>query len=150
MQTSKVEFEKFQERSVEFINYLFDNYGSLFVCQKTFCLSEFLDNAPQSIRTYFENVAGILSTIPLRFSILKDSLHDNQFADLERHEFIYNKNDFMFKFISQTLRNQSNFDHLGIEKHDWIIEVIQKFNLISILNYIFREALSMLRNQSLD
>ena len=34
-------------------------------------------------------------------------------------------------------------DHLGDGKHEWQIEVTQKFNMMSILNYIMREAIKV-------
>ena len=58
------------------MDYIFDTYGGFFLAQKTFCMSEFFDFAPDNIRSYFENCSSLLSTIPLRFSTLTDAFDD--------------------------------------------------------------------------
>jgi hypothetical protein len=32
-------------------------------------------------------------------------------------------------------------EYLGLEKHEWLVEVAQKFNVLAVLNSIFREGL---------
>jgi hypothetical protein len=75
---------------------------------------------------------------------LSDKYEDEQYSLLEDKEFLPFKDDMMHKIISYCLRYPNTLDLLGVDKTDWIIEVIQKFNMISILNYMFREALSFL------
>jgi hypothetical protein len=36
--------------------------------------------------------------------------------------------------------------YLGLEKHEWLVEVTQKFNMLAVLNSICREGIKMLRN----
>ena len=132
------------------MDYLFDTYGGFFIAQKTFCLSDFFDNAPKHIMNYFTNTASLLSTIPLRLQQMTDQYDECQLAAVEKQEFVYNRNDVMYKFVSQSLRYQNNIDYLGLHKHDWIIEVIQKFNMLFIINYLFREALGMVSNKEVQ
>eukprot|EP00347_Sterkiella_histriomuscorum_P000210 403376762 len=147
-QTQRSEIEMFVQKSKDFLDYVFDTYGAFYICQRTFCMSDFLDYAPDHIKAYFRNVSLLLTTIPMRFEILTDNnLDDSQYSILENTEFVYNRYDLIYKLISSGMRQQRYIDYLGLEKHDWIVEVIQKFNMISILNYIFREALSLFQNK---
>lgn len=77
-----------------------------------------------------------------------NNVDDTQFAEYENSEFIPDRFDIMYRFISQSLRQTRCVETLGIEKQDWIVEVTQKFNLISIMNFVFREALSMFANRN--
>ena len=65
-----------------------------------------------------------MTTIPLRFSVLAETLDDHEFSVFEEKEFIYNRNDLVYRMISQSLRYPSNLDLLGLDKVDWIVEVI--------------------------
>ena len=40
------------------------------------------------------------------------------------------------------MRDQSSLDALGLEKRLWIEEVYKKFNVLSLLNFVFRECLA--------
>ncbi|CDW89869.1 UNKNOWN [Stylonychia lemnae] len=143
-QTQRGEIDAFVSKSTNFLEHLFDNYGAYFIAQKTYCMSEFLELAPLEMKQYFDNVSSVLSTIPMRFDILTDSnIDDSHYQSLENSEFIYNRYDLIYRFVSQSLRQQRYVDYLGLEKHDWIIEVIQKFNMITILNFIMRESLGL-------
>jgi len=41
------------------------------------------------------------------------------------------------------MRQPKCLDNLGDNKHEWQIEVVQKFNMISILNFVMREAIKV-------
>lgn len=56
-------------------------------------------------------------------------------------EFIYNRHDPAHRLVSQGLRDQSAIDSLGLQKAKWLEEVHKKFNVLSLINFIFRECL---------
>lgn len=58
----------------------------------------------------------------------------------------------MHKVVSECFRHPKNFDYLSHtgnlemdenKQHDWIIEVTQKFNMLSVLNFIMREGIKV-------
>lgn len=57
----------------------------------------------------------------------------------------------MHKVVSECFRHPKNFDYLSYNNvetdenkpHDWIIEVTQKFNMLSVLNFIMREGIKV-------
>lgn len=93
--------------------------------------------------TFFKNTANTLTTIPMRLPILADTYDDNSWSDLCAREFIYNKDDIMHKFLSEGLRYPKVIEYMGLEKHSWIVEVTQKFNMLAVLNQICREAIKV-------
>lgn len=78
----------------------------------------------------------------MRFSVLtSDRLEDAEFAEAEQREFIYNRDDPAHRLVSQGLRDQSALDSLGLQKAKWLEEVHKKFNVLSLINFVFRECL---------
>lgn len=63
-------------------------------------MSEFFELAPKHILKYFGYVASLITTIPLRFSILADTYDDHEYSQFEEVEFIWNKSDILYKMIS--------------------------------------------------
>lgn len=49
----------------------------------------------------------------------------------------------MFKLLSQGMRQPKCLDNLGDGKHEWQVEVTQKFNMMSILNFLMREGIKV-------
>lgn len=79
-QTKRSEIDGFEKNTSIFLDYMIDNFGAYFICQKTYCMSDFFDGTPKHILKYFEYVASLTTTIPLRFSILADTLDDHEFS----------------------------------------------------------------------
>lgn len=106
-------------------------------------MTEFFDLAPPQIKHFFDSTASTLSTIPLRLPQLADTYDENDWSDLCSKEFIYNQDDVMHKLISTALRQPKILQYLGLEKHEWLIEVNQKFNMLAVLNLVFREGIKV-------
>lgn len=137
------QFTKMLERTQTFLQYIFNTFGGFFIANKTYCMSEFFEIAPPNIQTYFNNTSVTLTTIPLRLPSLADAYDDNTWGDLCTSEFIYNKDDIMHKLISKGLRHPKVLEYMGLEKHEWLVEVSQKFNMLAIMNQILREAIKV-------
>ena len=104
-------------------------------------MDQFYKEAPDDVLKYAENISSLLCSIPLRFPILTDEIADGAYYEMEQKEFLWNRHQLNYRFVSQSLRYQRNLDYLGNYKTDWIIEVIQKYNLIAILVQMMREAI---------
>jgi len=110
-------------------------------------MTEILDeDVPPHIRSYFDHTANVLTTIPMNLKNLADACDDNRWSELNKSEFIYNKTDILQQLVSQGLRHPKVLTYLGLEKHEWLVEVTQKFNMLAILNSICREGIKMLIN----
>ena len=132
----------FVSETRDFLKYLFEHYSALFLFQRTYCLSDFYECCPERILAYLREVQGVITTIPMRFSVLtSDRLEDAEFAEAEQREFIYNRHDPAHRLVSQGLRDQSALDSLGLQKAKWLEEVHKKFNVLSLINFVFRECL---------
>ena len=106
-------------------------------------MADFFEFAPASITEFTDRVQEVLTTIPMRFSVLSSDMHDDgEHSEMVGREFIFNEKDPSYRLLSQSLRYQSNLDALGLEKLLWIEEVYRKFNVLSLLNFVFREYLS--------
>jgi hypothetical protein len=133
------------------LSYIFETFGAYFIAQKTYCMTEFFDLAPTNIQQYYDNVSAILSSMPLRIPSLANSFTDNEWIDINQSEFIYNRSDIIHKVVSECFRQPKNLDYLShnaLESdenklHDWIIEVTQKFNMLSVINFIMREGIKV-------
>ena len=126
----------------EFLTYFFENFSSLFLFQRNYCLTDFFETCPDKFITYLGEIQQIISTIPLRFSVLtSDNIDDQEYQLLEQQEFIYNRDDPTHRLISQGLRYQQTIDALGLQKSKWLEEIYKKFNILTLLNYVFRECL---------
>ena len=114
-------------------------------------MTEFFELAPRNIQQYFDNVSSILSSMPLRIPSISNAFTDNEWIDINQSEFIYNRSDIMHKVISECLRQPKNLEFLGHNlpetdentPHDWIIEVTQKFNMLTVINFIMREGIKV-------
>jgi hypothetical protein len=96
---SKIEL--YMTESNEFLNYLFDNFSSMFLFQENYCLSDFFETCPDKFVKYLREIQLIISTIPLRFSVLTPDRIDHQkYIELEKNEFIYNRDDPTHRLIS--------------------------------------------------
>ena len=79
----------------------------------------------------------------MRFSILtSDKYDDTEYAELRSRDFIYNSKEPSCLLLTQSLRYQSTLDALGLEKCCWTEEVYKKFNVLSLVNFVFREYLA--------
>jgi hypothetical protein len=131
---------KFLGHAHEFLDYLIDNYGAFFIYQRSFALTDFLENAPQSIVSFVEEMQETVTLIPMKFSVLgSDAIDDHAYQSLVNHEFIYNRQDPSHRLISKSFRYLSVLDMLGMEMPLWKEEVVRRFNILSLLNYAFRE-----------
>ena len=81
-----------------------EHFGAYFIALRSYCLTEFFEMAPSHMLNYFENTAGIMTTIPLKFPSLSGGMDESQWTDLCNSEFVYNKEELMHKVISQGLR----------------------------------------------
>ena len=55
--TSQSEMKAFIQRCSGFLDYIFDNYGGFFVTQRTYCLAEHFEHAPDNILQFFKEVS---------------------------------------------------------------------------------------------
>ena len=105
-------------------------------------MSDFYEFSPKSILDYVNEVQQVITTIPMRFSVLSsDKRDDAEYLEIEQREFIYNRDDPSHRLISQSLRRQVVLDALGLEKSLWIEEVHKKFNILTLFNFAFRECI---------
>jgi len=83
---------------------------------------------------------SVMTTIPLRFGALgSESLSDQDYQTLSHNEFTHLKQDSSHRLLAKSFRYQSTLDVLGLEKSYWIEQVYQRFNLLTLFNYAFRE-----------
>lgn len=60
-----------------------------------------------------------MTTIPLKFET--SSMHEAN--DICESEFIYNKGDLLYRLISEALIQPKVMEYMGLDKHEWLIEV---------------------------
>ena len=138
------QYTKILERTQSFLGYLVEHFGAYFIALRSYCLTEFFEMAPSHMLNYFENTAAIMTTIPLKFPSLSGGMDESQWTDLCNSEFVYNKEELMHKVISQGLRQPKVFsDYMGHEQNEWLAEASQRFNVLSVLNFIFREGIKV-------
>ena len=86
-------------------------------------MTEFLEDSPDNIKSFFQHTASILTTIPMKLLNLTESYDDNQWQKYNLSEFIYNRDDIIHRLVSEGLRHPKYLEYLGLEKHEWIVEV---------------------------
>jgi hypothetical protein len=137
------EINAFLTATTGFLDYLFQTSSALFLFQRTYCATDLFEFAPPHILEYINQMQEVLSTIPMRFSILTSDMHDDtEYSEMAAKDFIYNGQEPACRLLTQSLRYQSALDVLGLEKSAWIAEVYKKFNVLSLLNFVFREFLA--------
>ena len=137
------EINAFLTATTGFLDYLFQTSSALFLFQRTYCATDLFEFAPPHILEYINQMQEVLSTIPMRFSILTSDMHDDtEYSEMTAKDFIYNGQEPACRLLTQSLRYQSALDVLGLEKSAWIAEVYKKFNVLSLLNFVFREFLA--------
>ena len=89
---------------------------------------------------FIDQMQEVITAIPMRFSSLSSEVIDDQeYQNLVKTEFIYNRYDASHRLISKSFRYQLTLDTLGLEKSLWIEEVHRRFNILSLFNFAFRE-----------
>ena len=102
-------------------------------------MTELFDVAPAPVLNFFENTASIMTTIPLK--LIQSDLDEHEWHDLQCSEFVYNRSDLLYRVISESLRQPKVMEYMGLDKHEWLTEVTQKFNMLAVINYLFREGI---------
>lgn len=142
------QYSKLHERSHAFLQYLVDTFGAFFIAQRSYCLTELFDNAPQPILSFFENAASIMTTIPLKFDT--SGMLETEWNDIQATEFVYNKGDLLYRLVSEALLQPKVMEYMGLDKPEWLIEVTQKFNMLGVINFLFREGIEVFRRTKED
>ena len=106
-------------------------------------MTEIVEHAPLHIKSFFDKTANILTTIPMKLANLANAHNDNQWSDIIKYEFIYNRDDLLHKMVSSALRQPKVIEYMGLEKHEWLVEVTQKFNMLAMLNSLIREGMQI-------
>ena len=137
------EISKFLAATKGFLDYVFQTNSALFLFQRTYCATDLFEFAPHHVLEYINQMQEVLSTIPMRFSILTSDMYDDaEYSEMAAQDFIYNGQEPACRLLAQSLRCQSTLDALGLEKSAWLAEVYKKFNVLSLLNFVFREFLA--------
>lgn len=112
-------------------------------------MTDLFEFCPRYFNKYVEELQEVLTTVPLKFSVLSsDKIDDNSWGQILTREFTYNRHDPCHHLLSKSLRYQSNLDALGREKFLWIEEILRRFNVLSIFNFAFREYLDTIISKS--
>jgi len=124
------------------LDYLFAEHSAHFFFQKSYCMPDLFEFCPDYFNKYVEELQQVLTTVPLKFSVLSsDKIDDNSWSQLLGREFVYNRHEPCYHLLSKSIRNQSNLEALGREKYIWIEEILRRFNVLTIFNFAFREYL---------
>lgn len=85
--------EEFVQKSSAFLDYLFSEHSALFVFQQTYCMTDAFEFCPAYFNEYVTQLQQVLTTVPLRFSVLGDKFDDGLWSQLQSREFTYNRFD---------------------------------------------------------
>lgn len=117
----------------------------MFLFQRTYSMSDMFQFCPDFALEYSSNLEKVVTTVPLRFSVVSERYDDAAWSVFQQREFAYNRDEPIHRFISDSLRQQSNLDVLSgksssqNQKHAWIESACKRFNIVTLFNYHFLE-----------
>jgi hypothetical protein len=56
----------------------------------------------------------------------------------------------LYRLVSEALLQPKVMEYMGLDKPEWLIEVTQKFNMLGVINFMFREGIEVFRKTKED
>ena len=88
-------------------------HASMFLFQRTYSMSDMFQFCPDFALEYSTDLEKVITTVPLRFSVVSERYDDATWAAFQQREFTYNRDEPIHRFISDSLRQQSHLDVLS-------------------------------------